>query len=116
MTRSFGTRLAVNILTAMAALVVLTLVAGRLMAEINMPGNVAQIEQLRKDVARAHRGENEDVIGQAAAWNQRIAAARRYRQFWWGRLMVPSGWDVVPGIALPEREVPAAAALAREGR
>lgn len=69
--------------------------------ELSVPGEIAKIEQLRKDMGRVASGENEDVIGQVTQWNQEIMSAKRYRMVWWGRICTPEEWESVNVIEIP---------------
>jgi hypothetical protein len=68
-----------------------------------MPGQVAQIEQLRADVQRVDVAESEDVIGQVVQWNQHVRSKQRYNEAWWAGWAVPNKWDSVALIELPKR-------------
>ena len=68
--------------------------------ELSVRGELAMIEQLRKDVGQVAHGANEDVIGQVTQWNQEIMRAKRYRMVWWGRMLTPEEWDGVDVIEI----------------
>jgi hypothetical protein len=68
-----------------------------------MPGQLAQIEQLRTDVRRVDVAESEDVIGQVVQWNQHIRSQQRYNDVWWAAWSIPNRWDSVLPIELPMR-------------
>lgn len=88
-------------LTILAVACVVGLAA--LMAVVNhakFPGEVAQIEQLRKDVQKVSASGSEDVIGQATHWNQVIASYQRYNRTIFDPI-IPDGWDSIALIAIP---------------
>ena len=72
--------------------------------ELNFPGEVAQIEQLRSDSAKVSVQESEDVVGQITFWNQLIASNQRYNKIWWSHLVIPDGWDEIMPIPIPNRQ------------
>lgn len=84
------------LLAVVGALVVIQ----RVGAEADFVGKSAAIEQLRHDLAKADYGKNEFVIGQATKWNQDIRENKEYRKHWWGRLVVPAGWENVKEIGV----------------
>ena len=63
--------------------------------QIECPGDLARIEQLRSDVKLVKSNQDEDVIGQVAAWNQTIKSRQRYLQTWYGSFIIPSAWSDV---------------------
>jgi len=66
------------------------------------PGDVAAIEQVRSDVQVPGIGQNEDVVGRAATWNEKIARFQRYNKLWYAAPCIPNGIDDIELIALPE--------------
>ncbi len=69
------------------------------------PGQLAQIEQLRKDVNSqlvqdSSSTNMEDVLGQVTQWNQIIAAIKQYNQYWWSDILYPDKWNDVEFISL----------------
>ena len=93
------------ILVIGAVLLFLTIIvctAMRLEAQWELPGAVAEIEQLRSDAEKVRFGESEDVVGQIAAWNQTIKRMQRYNNLWWADWLVPDGWDDVEIIRVKE--------------
>ena len=68
---------------------------------LTFPGQLASIEQLRKDAARVSAASSEDVIGQVTAINQTIASNRRYNSMWWSDILIPDGWDAIEPIEVP---------------
>lgn len=70
---------------------------------LTTPGQIAAIEQLRKDVRRVDIAESEDVIGQVTQWNQKIASYQLYNQMWLTAWTVPDQWDSVQSIEIPPR-------------
>lgn len=81
--------------------VLLTIGLARCCAVVTLPGQIARIEQLRVDVERVDVGSNEDVIGQVVACNQQIKENQAYRKVWWGRIVIPPGWEDVKIIEIP---------------
>jgi len=68
----------------------------------SFPGERAQIESLRVDLARlGNQAIGEDVMGQATEWNQKIRSAQQYNKLWWSGWMVPDGWDEIEPLKIP---------------
>ena len=67
-----------------------------------LPGDLAQIEQLRKDSVDMQCSIGEDIAGQITQWNQAIVRNRANNQLWYRAWLVPDEWDKVELIALPE--------------
>jgi len=80
------------------------LVVGFIVARLQFPGQLAQIEQLRRDSAKVQASASHEVMGQVAKCNQAIASAKRYRALWWSGWLVPKGWDDVQEISMPSAE------------
>jgi hypothetical protein len=57
--------------------------------------SVAQIEQLRVDLANTNIAESEDVVGQATEFNQQISTAQMWNDVLFVQLFIPNGWDAV---------------------
>jgi hypothetical protein len=70
---------------------------------IKAPGEIARIEQLRRDVQKVSAAESEDVIGQVTQWNQNIVQYQVYNRVWVISWLVPDQWDAVALIEIPER-------------
>ena len=89
---------------AVIVVLILLIVVGfvRLCNEASLPGEIAQIEQLRKDAGRIGMAAGEDVMGQVTQWNQDIASNQRYLRVWWGRIVTPRGWADVRTIDVLE--------------
>lgn len=71
------------------------------------PGELARVEQLRHDVEDAYSLDPdmlEVVIGQATRANQDIKYWQKYRQIWWSKWAIPDEWDDVKLIELPKGE------------
>jgi hypothetical protein len=68
-----------------------------------LPGEIAQIEQLRKDSAQVSIHESEDVIGQITQWNQEIISNQTYNKIWWADWVIPDDWESVEPIKIPSR-------------
>lgn len=66
-----------------------------------LPGELAQIEQLRRDVQHVNIQQSEDVIGQVTKWNQVIMSNKQYNKIWWADLTIPDEWDNVELIEIP---------------
>lgn len=70
--------------------------------QVNLPGRLAKIEQLRIDASHTKIGNNEDVIGQVTQWNQTIRSKQAYNKKWWAAITIPNEWDDVKLIEIPE--------------
>lgn len=68
-----------------------------------LPGEVAQIEQLKKDSAQVSVQESEDVVGQITQWNQLIIRNQTYNKIWWADWYIPDEWENVELIKIPSR-------------
>jgi len=75
---------------------------GLIVPRLMLPGQLAQIEQLRKDAAKVDATAANEVLGQVAKLNQAIAVAKRYRGIWWSRIFVPRPWEDVEEIPMPQ--------------
>lgn len=71
-------------------------------SRLAFPGERAEIESVRRDIASARAGSDEDVVGQAVELNRRIASAKEYNARWWADIFIPDGWDAIEPIAIPE--------------
>jgi len=78
----------------------------RVARALELPGAEARIEQLRSDIGRVSGAFGEDVLGQVTEVNQQIAANKQYRKFWWGRMVIPAGWDRIESIEIPRESQP----------
>ena len=92
----------VSVITLVGTLVSLGVIM-ILVRNLALPGQLAAIEQLRKDVVSVGALQSHDVIGQVTKWNQQIAANKRYRQLWWSRLLVSPGWENIHEIQIPQK-------------
>ena len=68
---------------------------------LTFPGELSEIEQLRKDAGKVSAASSEDVVGQVTAWNQKIASYQAYNRMWWSDVIIPDGWDQVRPIEVP---------------
>lgn len=68
---------------------------------VALPGQLAEIEQLRADSAVVDLAQAEDVIGQVTQWNQDIATKRAWNDIWWAGWMIPDEWSSVELIEVP---------------
>ena len=71
--------------------------------QLCFPGDLARIESVRADVQRVSGTEAEDIMGQAAEWNQHIASNKAYNRMWFVCLLTPNAWDTVQPIEIPKR-------------
>lgn len=71
---------------------------------LSFPGDLAEIEQLRRDVQRVDAKNAEDVFGLAAKANQRIISNQAYNRLWWSDVFIPDGWDAIEVIEIPKGE------------
>lgn len=62
----------------------------------------AEIERLRLDLPRVGELSDEDAIGQATEWNQKIASWRRWNRVPVICLLIPNGWDETEFIEIPK--------------
>ena len=69
---------------------------------VSLPGQLAEIESLRRDAALVDEARAEDVIGQVTHWNQTISNFQAYDRTWWMGWTVPDEWQAVELIAIPE--------------
>lgn len=86
--------------TASALVSVIAVVS--LSRHLQFRGDLAAIESLRRDVARTGCSVGEDVAGQVAEWNQRLATCRAWNRTWWTDWYYPDGCDAVQPIAMPD--------------
>ena len=80
------------------------LVSGLVTAIVNrmlFPGQLAEIEQLRRDAAGLEATASHEVMGQVAKCNQEIASCKRYRGIWWSAVFYPKQWEEVQEIEMP---------------
>lgn len=86
----------------LCVVVLFVLVSGLIIGANNMemPGALSQIEQLRADMMHVSKN-SEDIIGQAADWNQTIKSKQAYNKIWWSKMYIPNAWDEVEPIAIP---------------
>ncbi len=70
---------------------------------LSFPGQMASIDQLRRDVAEIEKNQSHEVLAQVTKWNQEIASAKKYRAIWWAKIVVPAGWDRVELINIPKK-------------
>lgn len=89
------------LLTTTVGTLVFVYTAGAVVAQMTFPGDLAQIEQLRRDVQRVNVAQSEDVIGQVTKWNQVIMSNKQYNKIWWADLTIPDEWDNVELIEIP---------------
>jgi len=66
--------------------------------------SIAEIEQLRKDVARVDLKNAEDVYGQAATMNRVITVNQARNKMFFYDQFIPDGWDNVKLIEIPENQ------------
>jgi hypothetical protein len=95
------------IILAVFALIVVAIV-GMILA-INygsLPGELAQIEQLRSDARKVRDPNSEDVVGQIAEVNRTIASNKKYNRMWWSAWAIPDAWDDVQLIEVPGGPTP----------
>ena len=71
---------------------------------LSFPGQIASIDQLRRDVANLEKVQSNEVIAQVTKWNQEIASAKVYRTLWWAKLFTPAGWEKVDLIDIPKMD------------
>lgn len=71
---------------------------------LTLPGSMASIEQLRKDVNKVDSIQSHEVMAQVTSWNQFIASNKQYRTLWWGKIYVPSKWDSIQEIEIPNSD------------
>lgn len=86
------------VLTMIAALYGLFMILFR----VSLPGQMAAIEQLRRDSQRIQPNQSHEVISQITKWNQTIAAYRKYRTIWWLKPIFPKAWARVDFIDIPQ--------------
>lgn len=89
------------LLTIVLGILLLIAVLVAVVNRAKVPGELAQIEQLRQDVQRVDANKAEDVVGQVTQWNQRIASSKAYNQLWYSSWAVPDAWDTVEPIEIP---------------
>ena len=65
---------------------------------ISFPGNVAEIERIRQDVAVLDENERKTIIRQIIEVSRIIESKKVYNQLWWSRVFVPNGWDKIKPI------------------
>lgn len=87
------------------ALVILGLVAFLMLLlpainRSNLPGALAEIEQVRSDIQKVDASKAEDVVGQAVELNRMIVNNQRYNQLWWAGWAIPDAWDNVKPIEI----------------
>lgn len=66
-----------------------------------LPGDRAQIEQLRADSAHVDPAQAEDVIGQVTQWNQKIVSMQAYDDMFLIGIVIPDGWQDIEPIPVP---------------
>jgi len=71
---------------------------GLLIAGVNravFPSDLAEIEQVRRDVQKVDSAKAEDVIGQAVAVNRTIVSMKQFNRMWWSDWAIPDAWNDV---------------------
>lgn len=68
----------------------------------SLPGNLADIEQLRTDASDVDPAQAEDVIGQVVEKNRWLAETQALNQTWWFGWTIPDDYDQVPFIEVPQ--------------
>jgi hypothetical protein len=88
---------------AVTLLVVVPVAAIMWIAQMAMvPGQFAEIEQLRRDAAVVDPAQAEDVIGQVTEWNRVIASNQAYNDVFLISIFIPDEWDTVELIEVPQ--------------
>lgn len=99
----FGCGIVVLVVGAVLGFVLLLAVFAYIMERTALPGDLAQIEQLRMDSVDLDPSQAEDVIGQITVWNQTIRQKQALNDQWWAAIIVPDEWDSVELIPVPRR-------------
>lgn len=99
----FGCGITVFIIGCVAALVLLFAAVAFLIEQTSLPGDLAQIEQLRADSKDLDPTQAEDVIGQITMWNQSIRQKQTLNDQWWAAIIIPDEWDDVKLIPVPRQ-------------
>jgi hypothetical protein len=92
--------IALTVVVVAVTFVVVTYVLAAGVNQLGYRARVADIEQLRADIALVNVNESEDVMGQITETNRLIAQMKQYNQMWWSDLAIPDGWDSVPFIKI----------------
>jgi hypothetical protein len=80
------------------------IVIGLMLFTINhatAPGEIAGIEQIRKDTNLINPESAEGIYRLAAEANKGIASNQAYNKIWWSAMLVPDKWDKVEFIIIP---------------
>lgn len=72
---------------------------------MTLPGDLAKIEQLRKDVNHTSSINNEDILGQVTQWNQEIESKKSYARIWWSKYAIPGEWNNVKVIDISNNRI-----------
>lgn len=72
-------------------------------AYASIDADLAEIAVVRQAALDVRPDQAEDVAGQVADMNRRIATAKVWNQKWYADLLYPDAWDTVTAIAMPPR-------------
>lgn len=86
-----------GVIIAIVLVVYLMIMAGN---HLSFPGEQAEIEQLRSDAAKIDTNSSEDVAGQVAEVNRKIASMQKYNKLWYSALLVPNEWENIEPISI----------------
>lgn len=88
-------------ITVIVVVVILIVGVVRLINQMEVPGALMHVEQVRAGVSSVECTNAEDVYGQAVDANAFIAKRQRYNQIWWAAWFVPNAYDGVELIEIP---------------
>lgn len=80
---------------ALLACVAFLLALVSIINRLDLPGALAEIEQVRSDLQKVDATKAEDVAGQAVELNRKIVSNQRYNKLWWSGWAIPDEWDKV---------------------